>query len=195
MKVILVTAWRSKTLIPNRRFSVSIFSILALSLVLSLGAHVQADEAPDAAPSEKIHITADRMVVDNLARTAEFRGRVRAVQGTFVITSQSLIIYYRTANKASRVLSENSDSIERIVADGDVNILLDDKVATSATAEYRTDTRVLVLSGRGSRITSAKNSITGSKITFYREDERVIVEGQEDKRVEAEFYPQENESQ
>jgi len=69
---------------------------------------------------------------------------------------------------------------------------MDDKVATTTSAEYRTDTQVLVLLGTGSKITSAKNSITGSKITFYRTDERVIVEGQEDKRVEAEFYPQED---
>ena len=133
------------------------------------------------------------MVVDNLARTAEFSGRVRAVQGTFVITSQSLKMYYRATNKASSVVSENSDSIERIVAHGDVKILLDDRVATTSMAEYQTDTQVLVLSGTGSKITSAKNSITGAKITFFRADERVIVEGQEDKRVEAEFFPQENE--
>jgi len=159
---------------------------------MPIGTQADATDAANKASSEKIHITADRMVVDNIARTAEFSGRVRAVQGTFVITSQSLKMYYRTADDAGGVVSENSDSIERIVADGKVKILMDDKVATTTSAEYRTDTQVLVLLGTGSKITSAKNSITGSKITFYRTDERVIVEGQENKRVEAEFYPQEN---
>ena len=192
MKVASVTAWRSKKLIPAGLLIVSIFSIVALSPVLSFGAQVPAAEAAAPLSSEKIHVTADRMVVDNLARTAEFSGRVRAVQGTFVITSQSLKIYYRTTDKASSVVSENNDSIERIVANGDVKILMDDKVATTPTAEYRIDTRILVLSGTGSKITSAQNSITGSKITFYRTDERVIVEGQADKRVEAVFYPEED---
>ncbi len=195
MKVTSVTAWRFRKLIPARRLIVSILQIVTFSLVLSFGSQVYASDPANSTSSEKIHITADRMVVDNLARTAEFSGNVRAVQGTFVITSQSLKLYYRTADSTGSVVSENSDSIEKIVAHGKVKILLDDKVATTATAEYRADTRVLVLLGAGSRITSAKNSITGSKITFYRTDERVIVEGQEDKRVEAEFFPEENEPQ
>jgi lipopolysaccharide export system protein LptA len=132
------------------------------------------------------------MVVDNQARTAEFSGRVRAVQGTFEITSDTLKIDYRTSATSGSPLSESSESIERIVAQGKVKILMDGKVATTSQAEYTTATQVLVLSGTGSKITSDKNSIIGSKITFYRTDERVIVEGQADKRVEAEFFPKEN---
>ena len=187
--------------VKNWRFKKSTHVILiavAFALITlwfpRLACWVQASQAklPESVSSEDIHITSDRLVIDNQARAAEFSGRVRAVQGTFVINSDSLKIYYRTTEEAGTTLSEDSDSIERIVAQGNVKILMDEKVATTSEAEYRTDTQVLVLSGPGSKIVSENNSITGSKITFYRVDERVIVEGQADKRVEAQFFSNPN---
>ena len=183
-----VTVWRSKR-IATLLFVLSLLWIMRPTGALPTGTQGAAENTTNPPPTETIHITADRMVADNLAHTAEFTGSVRAVQGTFVITSQTLKIYYQTTESSVPNASEDGGSIEKVVASGNVKIVFDDKVATTTTAEYRTATRVLVLTGTDSKIVSAKNSITGAKITFYRADERVIVEGQSGKRVEAEFYP------
>jgi lipopolysaccharide export system protein LptA len=192
LKAISRKNWRSN----NRVWSVAAAVMVLLCLVFSRPAATRGQNQPPdneaATPAAKINITSDRVVVDNDKRTAEFSGQVRASQGTTVITSNVLTIFYRPTSESDTQDPASGDAIDRIIATGDVKILFDDKVATTATAEYRMDTRVLVLSGPDSKIVSTNNSITGAKITFYRADERVIVEGQEGKRVEAEFYTKEN---
>ena len=192
LKAISRKNWHSKKIAASLVAALTIMLFMAFDAPSTAWGQNQPSEGEAAAPTGKIKITADRVVVDNDSRSAEFSGRVRATQGTTVITSNVLTVFYRAAAGADTDVSQGGDAIERIVATGDVKILFDDKVATSALAEYRMDTRVLVLSGPDSKIVSANNSIAGSKITFYRTDERVIVEGQQGKRVEAEFYTKEN---
>ena len=138
--------------------------------------------------NETIHITSDRLAADNKAGYAEFIGNVKATQGDTVITSDKLKIFYKKniANKGP--LSVNEESIHKIVADGNVEIKFDNRVATAHQAVYNTETMVLVLSGNNSKIISEKDSISGEKITFYRTDGRINVESGNKKRVEAVFY-------
>jgi len=138
--------------------------------------------------NEAIHITSDRLAADNKAGYAEFIGNVKATQGDTVITSDKLKIFYKKniANKGP--LSVNEESIHKIVADGNVEIKFDNRVATAHQAVYNTETMVLVLSGNNSKIISDKDSISGEKITFYRTDGRINVESGNKKRVEAVFY-------
>ena len=138
--------------------------------------------------NEAIHITSDRLAADNQAGYAEFIGNVKATQGDTVITSDKLKIFYKKniANKGP--LSVNEESIHKIVADGNVEIKFDNRVATAHQAVYNTETMVLVLSGNNSKIISDKDSISGEKITFYRTDGRINVESGNKKRVEAVFY-------
>ena len=56
------------------------------------------------------------------------------------------------------------------------------------TLGRKVDTMVLVLEGENSRVQSGKNILTGSKITIYRKDEEIKVEGSPQKRVKAVFY-------
>jgi lipopolysaccharide export system protein LptA len=55
-------------------------------------------------------------------------------------------------------------------------------------AEYTPATKVVVLSGPGSKVTSGNNYVSGEKITFYVNEDRVIVERSKEKQVEAVFY-------
>ena len=81
------------------------------------------------------------------------------------------------------------ESINKIVADGNVQIKFDNRVAVTQQAVYITETRVLVLSGADSKVISGNNSISGKKITVYRTDGRIQVEGDKEERVEAVLYP------
>jgi len=82
----------------------------------------------------------------------------------------------------------SEESINKIVAKGNVEIKFDNRVATAQQAIYNTETMVLVLSGNNSKIISENESISGEKITFYRIDGRINVESGNKKRVEAVFY-------
>ena len=66
-------------------------------------------------------------------------------------------------------------------------IKFDDRVATSDRAVYMTETKILILTGPGSTIKSGNNSVTGEKITLYRDDGRIIVESGSEKQVKAIF--------
>jgi lipopolysaccharide export system protein LptA len=135
-----------------------------------------------------IHITSDKLISDKKAGYAEFIGDVKAIQGDTVITSDKLKIFFKknVANKGS--LSLNEESIHKIVANGNVEIKFDNRVATAQQAVYNTETMVLVLSGNNSKVISENDSISGEKITFYRMGGRLNVESGNKKRVEAVFY-------
>ncbi len=166
-----------------RRWAVMELLVGLILLVVSTGTVGAAEEA---APSERIQVRADRLVADQGAQYAEFSGNVQATQGKTVITCDQLRIHY-VANPAEGSEDE-SDPIDKIVAEGNVTIRFDDKVAQAGTAVYTTQDRVLVLSGETARVTSGKDTISGSKIVVDRVSERIRVESG-DKPVEAVFYP------
>ena len=138
--------------------------------------------------NNKIYITADKLISDNKAGYAEFIGNVRANQEETVITADRLKIFYKKhrADKNKPVIGQ--ESIHQIVANGNVKIKFDNRVAESQQAVYNTETNVLVLSGVDSKIISGNDIITGEKITFYRTDGRIAVEGGHKERVEAVFF-------
>ena len=136
---------------------------------------------------KKIHITADRLIAEGNSNNAEFIGNVRAVQETTVITSNKLKIFYKKDSSGIEDNSKGEESIKEIIATGNVKILFDDKIAETEQAVYTAETRILVLNGPNSKITSGKNTISGSKITFFRDDGRINVEGSGKNRVEAFF--------
>jgi len=146
-------------------------------------------------PPEKIHITSDRLDVDNEARQAEFIGRVVAIQGNTKIESDRLKIYYKQDANKDKKAKTAEDRIEKIVARGNVKIVLDDRVAYTEQAVYMADTGVFVLTGPQTKVSSGKNFITGDKITVHRNDNRMSVVGNPNQRVEAVFYSGEKDSE
>ncbi|MFO8083485.1 MAG: lipopolysaccharide transport periplasmic protein LptA [Desulfobacterales bacterium] len=142
----------------------------------------------NAADEKKIQITADVLIADNESGFAEFIGNVRATQGTTVITSDRLKVFYKDDAAGVEKMTGSAGAMEKIVATGNVNINMDDRKAVSNQAEYSMEKRILVLSGPDSKVTTANESIAGSVITFYRDDGRIKVEGAKDKQVEAVFF-------
>jgi len=136
---------------------------------------------------KKIHITADRLIAEGNSNNAEFIGNVRAVQEKTVITSNKLKIFYKKDSPGIENNPKGEESIKEIIATGNVKILFDDKIAETEQAVYTAETRILVLNGHNSKITSGNNTISGSKITFFRDDGRINVEGGGKNRVEASF--------
>lgn len=143
------------------------------------------------AAEEKILIDADKLVTNDQEKYAEFLGHVKATQGNFVITADALKIYYRgnLINRGKK--SSDEDMLSKIVATGNVKITSEEYVAEAQKMQYDIKTQELVLSGKNSKVTSGKNSITGSQITLNRQTGRVNVEGGSRQRVKAVFYSKE----
>lgn len=139
--------------------------------------------------NEKIHITADKLISDHEAKYTEFIGNVRAAQRDTVITADKLKIFFKRDMDNKKNPLAGDESIIKIVANGNVQIKFDNRVAVTQQAVYITETRVLVLSGADSKIISGNNSISGEKITVYRTDGRIQVESGKGERVEAVLYP------
>lgn len=140
----------------------------------------------------KIDITADRLISDSAARYVEFTGNVKAVQGDTVITSDKLELFYKeNKGKKEGKAGDAGQSVEKIVATGNVNIKMDDRTAMSEKAVYTTESKVLVLTGKGSRIGSGGNFITGQKITLRRTDNKITVEKGKSGRVQAVIHSSE----
>jgi len=137
---------------------------------------------------EMIFITSDKLISDNEAGYAEFIGNVRAVQGTTVITANKLKIYYNESLNNNKNIVASEESIKKIVANGNVTIESDNRTMKTEHAVYTTATGIVVLSGANSKIIDGNNSISGSKITLFRDSGRIQVESGSDKRVEALIY-------
>ena len=133
-----------------------------------------------------IHIISDRLFIDNDQNSAEFKGNVQATQNDTIIYSDILQIIYTKEASQSGELPDNEQSIQKIIATGNVKIHFDDRLAEADKAVYTAETRILELTGKLCKITTEKNKITGEKIIFHRDDGRIFVEsGKETKRVEA----------
>jgi lipopolysaccharide transport protein LptA len=129
-----------------------------------------------------IEITADMMVTDSKSHAAIFSGNVTATQDETRLTADKLTIFYKSNNGAG---STSESDIERLQAHGHVRIQFDNKLAVSNQAVYIIEERKLVLEGPESKVVSGQNEITGSKITFYRDDGRMTLESDDRGRVKA----------
>jgi lipopolysaccharide export system protein LptA len=172
-------------------FFAAVFMLVPGPVALSLG---YADEKPsdtepnNRAKDHKIRITANKLIYDNDVDYAEFIGDVRATQEDTVITADRLKIFYKAASGQKDTPAIGKESITKIVADGNVKIYFNNRVAVTPKAVYNTQTRILVLSGNNSKIVSGDNSISGEKITIDRATGRINVESGDKKRVEAVLY-------
>jgi len=169
--------------------------VVAAALVLAFFLSAQGTSAQNPAPvpdaaeqKEKINVVADLLTSNSEARFAEFVGNVRATQGETVITSDRLKIFYSERLSESKNPTAGEGAVKRIIATGNVKISFDNRVATAQEAVYNTESKILVLSGPHSKITSGTDSITGEKITYNRSDGRITVESGRDSRVEAVFH-------
>ena len=143
--------------------------------------------------NKQIKISADTLVSDVKADYAEFRGNVTAFQGNTILTCDCLTIKF-IKNKNSTPKTQNkslagSDSIREIIAEGNVYIQFDDKLAQSDLAVYDMIKNIMILTGPNTQIISGRDSIRGSKIILDRSTGLTKVESNTKKPIEVNFYP------
>ncbi|MEE4356975.1 MAG: LptA/OstA family protein [Desulfococcaceae bacterium] len=155
---------------------------LLISLILFSGIQGRAEEKKAASGNEKIRISAQSLEADDAEKYAEFSGNVRVVQGETLINSDRLKIFYAgnpiRGENAEKNAGKSGDSIEKIVASGNVRIRFDNMDALASEAVYTTADRVMVLHGPGAQIRKADSGeIKGDKIIIRRDDGNIRFEG------------------
>jgi lipopolysaccharide export system protein LptA len=167
-------------------------AVCCLALVLWLPTQSRSDSDPPVAPSaadvEKIHITADRLISDTANNQAEFIGNVTVSQGETRITADSLTVFF--LRRPDSTETSPTQSLQKLVATGNVEIKFDNRLAVAKEAVYITAERILTLTGPNAAVTSGDNTISGESITFYRADGRFTVKGGSSGPVKAVILPE-----
>jgi lipopolysaccharide transport protein LptA len=135
---------------------------------------------------EQVYISADRLVIDNNQKVAEFSGNVTATRGDTVITANRLDIHYKARGKKNKPVA-GQEAIQKIVARGQVTIRFGNVLAETQQAVYTQKKQTIVLTGANSWVRDGKNSIAGSTITLYMDDNSIRATRGKENRVEAVF--------
>lgn len=161
---------------------------MVFALVLVLAGPVMAAEN-----KTPIQIEADHMLSLQKNNSVFFSGKVEARQDGMIIHSDEMTVYYSSAEpgaaKPGPATSTNKD-IERMFAEGNVEITQEEWVATGDTAEYFAGERKVILTGN-TKVWQNNNMVTGDRFVMFLDEGKSIVEKSQKKgeRVKAYFYP------
>jgi len=150
----------------------------SFAICLLLLALVPAAFAAPAASREPLKIKSDSLHADNEKKTATFEGKVVARQGDLTLYADRLVISY----------SGDGKELSRVEAFGNVRIMQGVRQANSAHAIYEPKEARILLDG-SPRVTQGSDLITGKLITYYVNEQRSVVTGGPNERVEAVIYP------
>ncbi len=133
----------------------------------------------EASKKEPIFITSDRMEVDQRKNTITYRGRVVTLQGDMTMRSEELTAHY----------SPDLKGLKEVVAEGQVHVTQGDRVATGQKAIFNGKDQTITLIGNPV-VRQGNSQVSGSRITFFIEQDRAVVEGGTE-RVKATIFPEE----
>lgn len=128
---------------------------------------------------DPIFITSDQMEVDRKKNTITYRGNVVTKQGEMTMRSQSLAATYNPDMKR----------LHGVVAEGKVQVFHGDRLATGTKAVFNDEDQTITLTGNPV-IHQGNSQVSGSRITFFIQEDRATVEGGTG-RVRATVFPQE----
>lgn len=130
-------------------------------------------------------VTVDADQLENIQKEGlvVFTGNVVATQNNSTQWADRMEVY----------LDDKGDRIVRTVSTGNVRILTRDcRSGTAKRAEYYDAEQRVVLIGNA-RVWREDNVVTGERITIYLAEDRSVVEGGQQERVKAVFYPKSQE--
>jgi len=143
---------------------------------------VQVDKNGKATP---VTITSARLNYTDAERKIFLDGGVTAKGSDTTLTAQQMTVFLRSRSESQAGAGPGTPGqVERIVAEGKVAITQPTRHATGDRLVYTAVEDKFVLTGGSSGGTPSifdaeRGKITGDSLTFYRHDDRVLVEGKE----------------
>lgn len=130
------------------------------------------------APDAPIKVTSDRLEGSDADGRVIFKGSVVARQGDVSIYADELVVVY----------AEASRDIDRVEALGQVRIVQGERVASGDRGVFSLKQGRIVLTG-SPRIFEDGNYVSGEEITVLLDEQKSIISGGQDGRVEAVIQP------
>jgi outer membrane protein assembly factor BamD len=128
--------------------------------------------------SKPVDIVADAVEGFEKDRRVIFKGSVVARQ-------EDLYIF---ADTMEAFTNEQSNEIERVVARGNVRIVKGERTATANEGTFDNKNRTVNLKGNVI-VFQGTDRVTGELVTYYVDQERVVVEGEKDKKARITITP------
>jgi len=139
---------------------------------------------PDEVP---IKITSTKMTFSENRNRITFAGNVKVVRLDVTLTSDTLTAHLRPEGDS---LSDTQDKIKKIVAGGNVKVVMKNRKGHSDKLTYVVGDSIIYMSGNA-ELQDGPNLIQGDEIKFYLKDNRAEVVGGK-KPIEAIFYTPKN---
>ena len=139
---------------------------------------VQFDKSGKATP---VHITSAHLIYADAERKILLDGGVTAKGPDTTLTAQRMTVFLRSRSESeASVGPATPGQVDRIAAEGKVMVTQPTRRATGERLVYTAAEDKFVLTGGTPSIFDAeRGKITGDSLTFYRHDDRVLVEGRE----------------
>ena len=138
------------------------------------------DSAFEFNKKEPIYITSDWMEVDQKKNTITYKGRVVTIQSEMTMRSETLTAVYDPEMK----------QIKQIIAEGKVNAVQGNRMATGTRAVFDDQAKTVTLTGNPV-MRQGNSQITGSRIIYYIDQDRAVAEGKDSVRVQVTIFPEE----
>ena len=129
---------------------------------------------------EPIYITSDWMEVDQKKNTITYKGRVVTIQSEMTMRSETLTAVYDPEMK----------QIRQIIAEGKVNAVQGNRMATGDKAIFDEKAKTVTLTGNPV-MRQGNSQVTGSRIIYYIDQDRAVAEGKDSVRVQVTIFPEE----
>jgi lipopolysaccharide export system protein LptA len=125
-------------------------------------------------------VTSDRLTYTDSERRAHFEGSNVVAKGAGVVTSAAAMdVFLEPAGSDQRTIAQsNTGKIDHIIASGSVVVSQPGRRAAGDRLVYTASEDKFVMTGGPPSIFDAEHGkITGVSLTFFRGDDRVVIEG------------------
>ena len=168
--------------------------LLALLAALLLSSPAWAAPLPGGDSNLPVDVTADNMEYSSDKKTVVFHGSVEAVRGEFKMWSDKLTLILKGKDsgeekndkKGSSKAADAAGDLDRVIAENNVRFQNGTQKGTAEKATFFAQKNILVLEG-DPVLQDGENSIRGSVIRYFMNENRSVVEGSSKKRVHAVF--------
>ena len=139
---------------------------------------VQIDKSGKSTP---VAVTSPRLSYNDAERKIVLDGGVTAKGSDVTMTAKQMNVLLRSrAQSSSGTEGPATGQVDRIVANGNILITQPSRSATGERLEYiAADDKFILTGGPPSIFDAEHGKITGDSLTFFRRDDRVLVEGRE----------------
>ena len=176
--------------------------LLALLAALLLSSPAWAAPLPGGDSDLPVDVTADNMEYSSDKKTVVFHGSVEAVRGEFKMWSDKLTLILKgknsgeeknaNAKKSSSKAADAAGDLDRVIAEHNVRFKNGTQNGSAEKATFFAQKNILVLEG-DPVLNDGENSIRGSVIRYFMNENRSVVEGSSKKRVHAVFSSEKKE--